>query len=402
MATQRQKPIVVIYFLAHNGVYQSEIWESWREVSLAYLDNSIDIIFRVHSEPNPPFGTQFCAENAILNSRGKKIPFGKSAWCEPSLPWQYIKGLHFILQDPIIENSPKVKICLVSGSDIPFKNGVSVFTKKYFDNDNLCWINDFKNHSQWIAVTKPTAKILDRIFYDNEENFKNFLIRGIQTGGCPDENLINADKHSYFSIPDKNFLKDTLYKSQSKKCSVQDRLRPFLFRNSPVQFKDSFENQLNQIFLKNNKNRWSLKTTLLFCACYNYFSDYFTFRKVTTVPLQNSLNFFMENLWNPNKSLYERIVEFNNSLDNECMYITPMYNFGVLRKNVVNFKSKKPECPRYQNTRVDTQRARKVSEFRQSLNRYYKQQIKKLPASKLRQLDYDYNAIVSLINNGSF
>ena len=79
-----------------------------------------------------------------------------------------------------------------------------------------------------------------------------------------------------------------------------------------------------------------------------------------------------------------------------------MYNFGVLRKNAVNFKSKKPECPRYQNTRVDTQRARKVSEFRQSLNRYYKQQIKKLPASKLRQLDYDYNAIVSLINNGSF
>jgi hypothetical protein len=398
MATQLQKPIVVIYFLAHNGVYQTELWESWREVSLAYLDNSIDIIFRVHSEPNPPFGTHFCAENAILNSRGQKIPFGKSAWCEPSLPWQYIKGLHFILEDPLLERTKKVKICLVSGADIPFKNGVSVFTKSYFDYDNLCWIRQgVGNHSQWISVTKKTAKILDQVFYD-EQNFKKFLLKGIQIDGCPDQNLLNSNFH-FFSYDTMNLLKTLGFNSE--KCSVQDRLRPHLVRNSPVEFKESFQNQLNQIYLDKNKNNWSLKTSLLFCACYNYYNDYFTFRKVTTVPLHNSLNFFMENLWNPNKSLYERIVEFNNSVDNKCMYIKPMYKNGNL-SNIVSFKSKKPECPKYQYMRMSTERGKKVSKFRQNLNRYYKHQIRKIPESVLRQLDYDYNAIVSLISNGSF
>ena len=396
MSAQQEKPIVVIYFLAHNGVYQTEIWDSWRELSLAYLNNSIDIIFRVHSESNPPFGTQFCAENAILNSRGQKIPFGKSAWCEPSLPWQYIKGLHFILQDPLIERTRKVKICLVSGADMPFKNGVSVFTKKYFDYDNLCWIRQGSgNHSQWIAVTKKTAKILDQVFYD-PQNFKKFLLKGIQIDGCPDQNLLNSNFH-FFSYDTMNLLKTLGLNSE--KCSVQDRLRPHLVRNSPVEFKESFQNQLNQIYLDKNKNNWSLKTSLLFSACYNYYNDYFTFRKVTTVPLHNSLNFFMENLLNPNKSLYERIVEFNNSVDNKCMYIKPMYKNGNL-SNTVSFKSKKPECPKYQYTRVSTERGKKVSKFRQDLNRYYKNQIRKIPESVLRQLDYDYTSIKSLIDYG--
>jgi len=396
MSIQQEKPVVVIYFLAHKGVYQPLIWQMWRESSLAFLDNSIEILFKVHSEANPPYGTQFCNENAILSSHHEPIPFGKSAWCEPSLPWQYIKGLHFILQDPLVAKTKKVKICLVSGADIPFKNGVSVFTKNYFNYDNLCWINQ-KNasHSQWITVTKKTAKILDQVFYD-EQNFKNFLIKGLQKSGCPDQSLLNSDFHS-FSWENMNLLKTLGFNSE--KCSVQDRLRPFAIRNSPVEFNDSLQNQLHQIYLKKNKNAWSLKTSLLFSACYNYYNDYFTFRKVTTVPLNKSLKFFMENLWNPNKSFYERIVEFNNSVDNKCMYMSPMYDNGKLR-DIISFKSKKPSCPEYQHIRIPTQRSKKVTEFRQNLNRYYKHEIRKIPASKLRQFDYDYQSIKSFIDNG--
>jgi hypothetical protein len=94
MDTTRKKPIVVLYFMAHDGVFQPSLWELWRTITLADLSASCEILFRVHSSKSVSQHPDFCETYAIRDSQGQRILFGKTRWCETSIPWQYIKGLH--------------------------------------------------------------------------------------------------------------------------------------------------------------------------------------------------------------------------------------------------------------------------------------------------------------------
>jgi hypothetical protein len=290
--------ICVLLFLAHDGVYHPQLWETWKQQSLKLLTNT-EILFKVHAPSTVNHNLDFCTQYAILNAdSGSKLNFGNSGWCDLSLVWQYIKALHHILQDPIIQAQEDVKICLVSGSDIPFKNGAKVLNEPFFHSDQFC--NFQEGHSQWISITKETALKLDEEFFRSKSKFKQIYQKMVvkDFDSCPDETFL-----LFFSA----------FQPKNNKCTTYDLLRPGL--ESPMEW-TSFEEPNHVVFFGPRKYlAWSLKTALLFASIETYSSTEFAFRKVmSTVIFTPEIiqEFFITNLWNPNISIEERIRQFNS------------------------------------------------------------------------------------------
>lgn len=290
--------ICVLLFLAHDGIYHPLIWELWKQESLKLLTNT-EIVFKVHAPSTCNHHLDFCTQYSIINTdTGSKLNFGNSGWCDLSLVWQYIKALHYVLEDPMIRDEPMVKICLVSGADIPFKNGAKVFHDSFFRTDQFC--NFQEGHSQWISVTKETALKLDDEFYKNKSKFRQLYQKMVvkEFDSCPDETFLQ-----FFSA----------FQPKNYRCTTYDLLRPGL--ESPMEW-TSFKEPNHVVFFGPKKYlAWSLKTALLFASIETYSSTEFVFRKVlSTVVFTPEIiqEFFIANLWNVGISLEERIVQFNS------------------------------------------------------------------------------------------
>jgi len=398
MDITRKKPIVVLYFLAHDGVFQPGLWELWRKITLCYLLSSCEILFRVHSAQTVSQHPEFCETYAIRNPQGQRIPFGKTRWCETSIPWQFIKGLHYILQEPVIQQATDVKICLLSGHDIPFKNGVKVFQKPFFKTDDICWINKEKwtTHSQWIGITKPTAVLIDEFFHEDLATLKEL----IKSNLCPDESFLHLDLYTHSQKRDKlqQHLKHSctppVPNSPRYDCIIQDRLRSLSYF-SPVEYtgQTSTRRQVlhNVIF-----NYWTIKTSLLYSACSNYNNRVFSFRKVGSVDFSDEdiHKLFVETLWNPRVSFNALVVQFNNQHDNECIYMTAEGNF----RRKINSKCRvKNADDVFFNAPMMPPRVHNRERFKKILKTYFTEDLDRLSLEKTRQLEYDHDSILRFL-----
>lgn len=358
--------ICVLLFLAHDGVYHPQLWETWKQESLKLLTNT-EILFKVHAPSTASHHLDFCTQYSIVNTdTGTKLNFGNSGWCDLSLVWQYIKALHHVLQDPIIQTQENVKICLVSGSDIPFKNGASVFNKAFFDTDQFC--NFEKGHSQWISITKETALKLDEEFYSNKSKLRQIYQKMVvkDFDSCPDETFLH-----FFSA----------FQPKNDKCTTYDLLRPGL--ESPMEW-TSLEEPNHVVFFGPHKYlAWSLKTALLFASIETYSSTEFAFRKVMfSVVFTPEIiqEFFIDNLWNTNISLEQRIAQFNSlhsgmkiTSPHSQQYINPLTQPATYAHDSRGFEKK----------RIQQQLA--------STNLHYH----KLNQDQLRNVDYHIPTIIS-------
>jgi len=357
----------VLLFLAHDGVYHPQIWEIWKQESLKLVPNT-EILFKVHAPSTANHHLDFCTEYLILNTdTGTKLSFGNSGWCDLSLVWQYIKALHFVLLDPIIRAEQNVKICLVSGADIPFKSGAKVFNEAFFHTDQFC--NFEEGHSQWISVTKETALRLDEEFYTNKSKFReiyqSIVQKKIQI--CPDETFLK-----FFST----------FQPGESSCTTYDLLRPGF--ESPMEW-TSFEERNHVVFFGPKIFlAWSLKIALSFVSIETYSSTEFVFRKVmpsvvfTPKVIQD---FFIGNLWNPSISVQDRIRQFNS--------IEPPTGMNIISQHNQQYINPLTQPAFYGQDRRGLQK-KIIQEQLATTNLYYN----KLDEDQLRAIDYHLPTVI--------
>jgi len=131
MRQQQNRRLVIILFLAHDGVSQPDVWESWRSYSLQ--STSDNILFYVHSPiSSPEYCKEFCDKYRL------PISFGETRWCQVSLVFEFLRALESIVGKHN-KTSASCKIYLVSGNDIPIKNGSLLFEGDMMAKSSTCW-----------------------------------------------------------------------------------------------------------------------------------------------------------------------------------------------------------------------------------------------------------------------
>jgi hypothetical protein len=156
----------VIFFLAHSGVTQPSVWETWLKECNSYPGKRVD--FRIFSDVDEPFITP-----------ERKLHFKmKTEWASPSLVAALQTGYSLILNDfPHVD-----MIFLVSGFDIPIMSPhnfwqlprasyvpiseyLDQLEKEEFNELSIHKICKYRNSPkifsvQWIHILSADAKII--------------------------------------------------------------------------------------------------------------------------------------------------------------------------------------------------------------------------------------------------
>jgi len=145
--------VLVVLFLAHTGVSQPWLWTTWLEKSSSRLSSNQKILLLVHCPDEK--GDDFSRRHRL------DLEFKSTSWCSPSLAVEYLRMLEATLAHGEVASSRYCTIVLVSGTDVPVRNGASAF--RHVGHSSVC-VGDPRSggHLQWNALSKQDADTLVR------------------------------------------------------------------------------------------------------------------------------------------------------------------------------------------------------------------------------------------------
>lgn len=194
MASSRN---VVLVFLAHDGITQPKVWELWH--SMCSYKDRLHLYIHCPNEHNP----------ASALFKKVALPFGTTAWCQASLPFEHLRAIKFAMSNLKFNSATECLYCMVSGTDVPLRSADCLFECDY---STMIWMHQGNNwtlqpnppsydtikHSQWMILASSEANIIIneclKDDYSSTDEFKNYVVeilchtRGLQS--CPDETLI--------------------------------------------------------------------------------------------------------------------------------------------------------------------------------------------------------------------
>lgn len=144
---------LVIFFLAHNGVSQFELWRHW-----ASLSTHTNIHLRILTTQQQQ--TRIPVQYFISKQNNQKVYIGETRWADFSIVRETIKGYFYIAQESIKKGwRDDTLVLLVSGTDIPIIHPDKISQER--SKDLVCYTNVENGvfyHSQFIGLTIHTIK----------------------------------------------------------------------------------------------------------------------------------------------------------------------------------------------------------------------------------------------------
>lgn len=146
---ERRYPIH-IFFLAHEGISQPQVWEEWRQLSKTVP--GIRVYYHVLTTPTILQAQPFCAQYAM-----EDMTIGPTRWGSFSIVAEMIKGFQAIEQQ-YRRRDGKGIILLTSGTDIPVRHPSNLIHLTLDNDDIVRHVIGPENsqipyvHSQWMGI----------------------------------------------------------------------------------------------------------------------------------------------------------------------------------------------------------------------------------------------------------
>lgn len=144
----------VVFFLAHNGISQFQLWKDWKALS-----ETTNIHFRVLTKPEYAQTEQ---TELVRKQNNQPVYIGQTKWARFSIVYETLVGYFYIAQESLRKGwTDDTIVFLVSGTDIPIRHPHQMFD--LITNDLVCYTkpsqeHDVYFHSQFISLTLGTIK----------------------------------------------------------------------------------------------------------------------------------------------------------------------------------------------------------------------------------------------------